>query len=84
MEERTKRGVPPLVLFYRIDEIMTEFIIIVLIVSILWSSYGHYDPRIDIVMSEHYITVYLWYDKWDGTVYEGRAYKCIFRMRTNY
>ncbi len=60
---------------------MAECIILIFITLIIpWALYKHYEPRIDVVVLPTYSNVYLWYNKWDGSKYQGRSYKYLFKI----
>lgn len=54
--------------------------IILIFLLILISLYRRYKPQIEVVVLVKRYRIYLWYDKYEGREYIGKAYKFLFEI----
>lgn len=59
---------------------MGIIILALAILYILYMLYHHFRPKIEIVPLVKHYTVYLWYNKYCGPVFQGRCYKYLFTI----
>lgn len=58
----------------------TLFILILLflcIISLLWK---YYQPKLEIIEINNKFEIYLWYNEWVDSVYQGRIRKYLFKI----
>lgn len=55
-------------------------ILIVIICTLLYLMYKHYEPRIEVVYLVSHYRIYLWYTKYNGTEYKERVYKLLITI----
>lgn len=56
------------------------WLIAIFLICVVWPMGRHYEPGIDIVPLRECYKVYLWYNKWDGSYYMGRACRYLFKI----
>lgn len=59
---------------------MIGLIILILSFCIIFPLWKWYQPKIEVVALVKNYRVYLWYNKYDGTIYIGRVYKYLFEI----
>lgn len=68
-------------LIFLIHLFMEAAILIILVLfCIVIPAWRWYQPKIEIVVLVKHYRIYLWYNKYDGAEYRGRAYKYLFEI----
>lgn len=60
---------------------ITCIVLIIVILLLIRFFYIYYRPEIELITSIDNYRIYLWYNSYDNSVYKGRVYKCLIRIK---
>ena len=59
---------------------MDIIILVVVLLCDIFLLWKLYEPKIEVVVLIKHYRIYLWYNKWEGGNFKGRAYKYLFEI----